>query len=36
MIPMIFIGIILNSMGVLEGQMLFWYAVALIVEFVWD
>lgn len=32
MIAMIFIGIILNHLGMLKGWMLFWYIVGLIVE----
>ena len=30
MIPMIFIGIILNHLGILKGWMLFWYIVGLV------
>ena len=35
MIAMIFIGIILDSMGMLKGWMLFWYIIAFIISTSW-
>lgn len=32
MIPMIFIGIILNHLGLLHGSMLFWYIFAFAIK----
>lgn len=32
MIPMIFIGIILNHLGMLKGWLLFWYIVCIILK----
>lgn len=32
MIPMIFIGIILNHLGLLHGLMLFWYIIGFVSE----